>query len=343
MPVLLDEPRASCSASPAATALGELDPLRPRAPSASRRRRTPRRRGRRTAAPGRARPARRPTCRAAPQSDTSSPASRICRAQLGRPARRARRSGSPRSSARRRASSGSDSIWRRVSPTSESPWRRAWSRKVRGVLARQRRQPERQLRQVDGDRVAVDAVEAALGDEPAGEDDLVLVGRDLRPLAVDAPRPRRGRRRAGGRPRRGTRPSPSPGRRPSGRGSAPASARRRPRPEAVEDRLERRADDRLGERARRVVRARPAALVARLEDHRARRARGRASPPCRSPRPSAACSVLERRRVLDRRGDLRRQLAVGAVLRATSPACRARRRAARRGRRRRRAVAALRP
>ena len=48
-----------------------------------RRRRTRRSRDRRIAAPGRARPAPRPTCRAAPNRDVSSSASRICAAQLG--------------------------------------------------------------------------------------------------------------------------------------------------------------------------------------------------------------------------------------------------------------------
>ena len=44
------------------------------------------------------------------------------------------------------------------------------------VFLRQRGQPERDLGQVDRHRIAVDAVEAALGDEPAGKDHLVLAG-----------------------------------------------------------------------------------------------------------------------------------------------------------------------
>jgi hypothetical protein len=56
------------------------------------------------------------------------------------------------------------------------------------VLPGQGREPQRDLGEVDGDGVAVDAVEAALGDEAAGEDDLVLVGRDRGHLAVRVPR-----------------------------------------------------------------------------------------------------------------------------------------------------------
>ena len=55
------------------------------------------------------------------------------------------------------------------------------------VLAGERHQPQRHLRQVDGDGVAVDAVEAALRHQPAGERHLVLVGWDLGPPAVRVP------------------------------------------------------------------------------------------------------------------------------------------------------------
>ena len=48
------------------------------------------------------------------------------------------------------------------------------------VLARQRREPERELGEVHGHRVLVDAVEAALRDEAAGVEHLVLVRRDRR-------------------------------------------------------------------------------------------------------------------------------------------------------------------
>ena len=139
------------------------------------------------------------------------------------------------------------------------------------VVLRQRHEPERDLGEVHRHRVPVHAVEAALRDQPAREDHLVLVGRDRGHLAVGVPgldqrvaelaagldqeRPRAHRRvadlevedlRGPGRPAVGA-----------------AQAR--------EDRLERRAHDRLGERARRVVRARAAPLLARLEHHRALR------------------------------------------------------------------------
>ncbi len=82
------------------------------------------------------------------------------------------------------------------------------------VVLRQRHEPERDLGEVHRHRVPVHAVEAALRDEPAREDHLVLVGRDRGHARRGRATPRPARRRAGGRPRRGTRPSPSPGRRP---------------------------------------------------------------------------------------------------------------------------------
>ena len=113
---------------------------------------------------------------------------------------------------------------------------------------------------------------------PAGEEDLVLVGRDLGTAAVRVPgldqrvaelaagldQERAGaHRRVADLEVEDLRPGVG----------APSSRSR------FKDRLERRAHDRLGERARRVVRAGPAALVARLEHHRAGRhevGRGRA-------------------------------------------------------------------
>ena len=56
-----------------------------------------------------------------------------------------------------------------------------------GVVLRQRGQPERQLGQIHGHRVLVHPVEAALGDEAAGVEDLVLVGRDARHAVVGVP------------------------------------------------------------------------------------------------------------------------------------------------------------
>ena len=83
------------------------------------------------------------------------------------------------------------------------------------VVARQRREPERQLGEIDGARVLVDAVEAALRDEPAGMQLLVLVRGNAWPrLGPARPGLAPAARRARGRPRPGRRPSPSPDRRP---------------------------------------------------------------------------------------------------------------------------------
>ena len=134
------------------------------------------------------------------------------------------------------------------------------------MLTRQRHEPQRQLRQIDGDRVLIHAVQAALGHQPAGEDDLVLVGRDGGHAAVDLPRldePSASWRHAS------TRNAPEPiagSQTLRSRICSGAAGRRRPKP--LEDRRERRAHDRLGERARRVVGARAPALLARLQDHR---------------------------------------------------------------------------
>ncbi len=55
------------------------------------------------------------------------------------------------------------------------------------VVPGQRDEPERELGEVHRHGVPVHAVEAALGDEPAREDHLVLVGRDRGHLAVGVP------------------------------------------------------------------------------------------------------------------------------------------------------------
>ena len=55
------------------------------------------------------------------------------------------------------------------------------------MLARERREPERHLREVDRDRIAIDAVQAALRDEPPRKRHLVLVAGDLGTVAVDVP------------------------------------------------------------------------------------------------------------------------------------------------------------
>ena len=56
-----------------------------------------------------------------------------------------------------------------------------------GVIPRQGREPKRHLGEVDCNRVAVDAVKAALGHEATGVDDLVLVARDLWPRVMGSP------------------------------------------------------------------------------------------------------------------------------------------------------------
>ena len=57
------------------------------------------------------------------------------------------------------------------------------------LLPGQRGEPEGDLGEVDGHGVAVDAVEAALGDPAARDDDLILAGRELWSGAVGAPPP----------------------------------------------------------------------------------------------------------------------------------------------------------
>ena len=55
-------------------------------------------------------------------------------------------------------------------PTSESPQRMAWSRNVNGLSLCSVKQPQRQLRHLDRQRVLVHAVQAPLGDDPPGVD-----------------------------------------------------------------------------------------------------------------------------------------------------------------------------
>ena len=57
-----------------------------------------------------------------------------------------------------------------------------------GMVAGEGGEPEGELGEVHGHRVAVHAVEAALGDEAAGEEQLVFIRRHGRPSAVDTPR-----------------------------------------------------------------------------------------------------------------------------------------------------------
>ena len=133
------------------------------------------------------------------------------------------------------------------------------------MVSRQRAQPQRDLGEVHRHRVPVDSVQALPGDEAAGMDHLVLVGRNVRHLAVGAPRvdERVGKLAAGldqegpgahGRvadldvedPRRGRRP-------------AVLAA------EPFEDGGQGMAHDGLGQLAGGVVGARSAALLVRLQ------------------------------------------------------------------------------
>ena len=138
-----------------------------------------------------------------------------------------------------------------------------------GMVLRQGDEPERQLGEVDRLGVAVHAVEAALRDLTAGEDDLVLVRRNLGHGVVRLPgRDQRIAELAAGFDQEcagahggvadlevenlfGTERSVAFG------------------TQAVEDRRERGAHDRFGELAGSVVRARPAPFLARLQHHRA--------------------------------------------------------------------------
>ena len=140
-----------------------------------------------------------------------------------------------------------------------------------GVFLRQRGQPERHFGQIDRHRVAVDAVEATLDDEPAGGDDLVLAGRQLGRGLVDAPRLDQriaeltaGFDQEGPRAHRRIADLQVEDRLRQRRLAAGAA-------QAGENRLQRGAHDRLGQFARRVVRPGPAARLARLQHHRARR------------------------------------------------------------------------
>ena len=139
------------------------------------------------------------------------------------------------------------------------------------VFLRQGGQPERYLGQIDRHRVAVDAVETALGDEPAGKDHLVLAGRHVGRGLVDAPRLDQrvaeltaGFDQEGPRAHRRIADLQVEDRLRQRRFAAGAA-------QAGENRLQRGAHDRLGQFARRVVRPGPAARLARLQHHRARR------------------------------------------------------------------------
>ena len=133
------------------------------------------------------------------------------------------------------------------------------------VLLRQRGEPERDLGEVDGHGVAVDAVEAALGDEAARGDNLVFAGRQLGRGLMCAPRLDQGVAELaacfdeeGAGAHRRVADLQVEDRLWQRRLAAGAA-------QAGEDRLQRGADDRLGQLARGVVRPGSAARLARLQ------------------------------------------------------------------------------
>ena len=136
-----------------------------------------------------------------------------------------------------------------------------------GVVLGQGREPQGELRQVDGDLVAVDAVEAVAGDEPAGVDPLVLVGRDGRHGVVGVPGIDQDiaelaagfdEEGAGAHGRVADLEVEDPFRAGYGPVGLPA--------QAVQNRFERVADDRFGQLPRRVVGAGLPPLFAGLQD-----------------------------------------------------------------------------
>ena len=133
----------------------------------------------------------------------------------------------------------------------------------------QRHQPQRDLGEIDRHRVPVHAIEAALRDEPPRDDHLVLIGRDGGHLAVGVPGgDQRIAELAAGldeERRRAHRRIADPDIEDLRGPRRAASGATQPR----QDRLERRPHNRLGQCAWGVVRARAAALLARLQHQRA--------------------------------------------------------------------------
>ena len=145
------------------------------------------------------------------------------------------------------------------------------------VVAGERGEPEREPGEVHRHRVSVDAVKAALGHQPAGQQLLVLVGRDRR-APVWVARPGAGEplgELAAGLDQEGAR---AHGR--IAHLELEDLLRCGALAQALEGGAKGVAHDRLGERAGRVVRAGAAALLGRLQDRRAgaeRRLLGRAA------------------------------------------------------------------
>ena len=190
------------------------------------------------------------------------------------------------------------------------------------MVSRQRAQPERHLGKVHGHRVPVDSVQAPLCHKAAGVDHLVLVGRNGRHLAVGTPRFDQGvgelaagldEERAGA--HRGVADLEVED---LGRGRCPAVLLA----ELGEDGREGVANDGLGQLPGRVVGARAAALVVRLQHEGAGRdeVRGRILVQHAIQR---RVKVLQRIRGPQRLGDGVRHVAVGMRLQpAGAPALR---------------------
>ncbi len=183
-----------------------------------------------------------------------------------------------------------------------------------GVVAGQRGEPERELGEIDGHPVLIDAVEAALGDEAAGEQEGRLVAGEPGPAAVGFP----GRDEQSGEPPHGL---DEEGARAHG---GVADLQREDgvgggvRSEPAEDGFEGLGDDRLGERAGGVVGAGAAALGAGLEDERAGRD-GRGGEPGVDEPAEGGDEVGLGLRVADGRGGGAGELAVGGVLEPLRP------------------------
>ena len=180
----------------------------------------------------------------------------------------------------------------------------------------ERRQPEGELGKVGGHRVFVDAVEALLGDEPLGEEELVFVGRNGGHAAVALP---------GHDEMLGELAAGLDEERPRAHGRVTdleieELSRRGLLAEVCKDRFEGLADDRLGELARGVVGAGAAAFVARHEEHRPR------GEGLRRGRPSDLLGgfeggeqVVDRLRRFERIGLLGRELVVGGRFKGLGP------------------------
>src|ERR1700682_4234535 len=113
----------------------------------------------------------------------------------------------------------------------------------------ERREPERQFREIDRHRILVDAVETPLRDDATRMENLVFVRRDDRKLVVRVPRAKQNRSELpAGFNEECTRPNSD-----VTDLEIQDLSRSWIRPELLKDRPKCRSNDRLGERARRVV------------------------------------------------------------------------------------------